>query len=122
MEYFDCSGEKYKCLFHLLNERKKLKLPVKPLYDSLKLFLAEIHKQGIVHGDFRSNNILLKNYNDKNENFEFKMIDFEFTGKIDSLYPCLALKNVNINWPDGFSSYSPRSFKHDEFMLKEMMK
>ena len=130
MEYFDCNnGGKYKCLFNYLNDRKELNLPQAPIYDSLKLFLEKIHNQGIVHGDFRSNNVLVQlnnntnNTNDTNsdEGFEFKLIDFEFTGKVDSLYPCLALKNLNITWPSDFASYLPRKFEHDVFMLEKMM-
>ena len=130
MEYFECNyGEYYSLFYHIL-ELKESKSSLNPLKNALKLLLDEMKSKGIVHGDFRSNNIIIKYKKGKDQDkgrdeyeiSDFKLIDFEYSGKESSCYPCLSLKNQEINWPQGFNSYWPRSFEHDKFMLEEMFK
>ena len=56
-----------------------------------------------------------------NSTIEFKIIDFEFSGMNGEMYPCLALKNKIIPWHQGFKSFLPRQFAHDEHMLEKMI-
>ena len=75
----------------------------------------------IVHGDFRSGNIFAKiSDNDPSILDDFKLIDFEFSGKENVPYPCLGTRNPEINWPSSFNSYMPRLFEHDQIMLEQM--
>ena len=60
MEYFECNyGEYYSLFYHIL-ELKESKSSLNPLKNALKLLLDEMKSKGIVHGDFRSNNIIIK--------------------------------------------------------------
>ena len=51
----------------------------------------------------------------------FKLVDFEYSGKVDERYPFLGMKNPDIAWPSDFISYAPRKFEHDEYMLKQIV-
>jgi hypothetical protein len=54
---------------------------------------------------------------------DFMLVDFEFSGKVDEPYPCLATKNPDITWPVGFNSYSLRKHEHDNdnYMFMQMI-
>jgi len=57
--------------------------------------LNELHEAGYCHGDFRSNNILVRS------NLTIVIIDFDWAGKDgDAKYP-LFMNHVDIMWPDG---------------------
>ena len=118
MEYLDNST--YRSVFEYLID-PKLEIDRESLNKSLSDILEKFKALGIVHGDFRSGNILAKLSNEDPTLLEdFKMIDFEFSGKVGEPYPFLAMRNNTINWPDGFNSYMPRQFDHDKFMLDQI--
>jgi serine/threonine protein kinase len=88
---------------------------------SLTEILGKLQDLGIVHGDFRPINILAKRSEDNPAILEdFKLIDFELSGKVDTPYPFLALRNKDIIWHPDFNSYVPRKFDHDKFMYNQI--
>ena len=118
MEYM---GDSYESVFNHLQNSRNAALDRDKIYESLGEILVKIKNLRIVHGDFRSANILAKRSVDDPSLLEdFKLIDFELSGEVDEPYPFLALRNQRISWPMGFHSYMPRKFDHDVFMLNEM--
>ena len=118
MEYLPVS--EYDNIFNHLHSQCKPNL--QNLKQSLEQILQTLEELKIVHGDFRSANILAKRLEDDPVILvDFKVVDFEFSGKVDEPYPFLAMRNPEITWPDGFSSYKPRKFSHDQFMLANMI-
>ena len=122
MEYLDFST--FNAISnHLANDETEKILNRSQIFDSLKDILEKLKTLGIVHGDFRSVNILAKKSgSDPSILEDFKLIDFEWSGKLNEPYPFLALKSREINWPNGVNSYMPKKFEHDLFMLDLMRK
>ena len=123
MEYLD--DNVYDSLYNILHSSNypENKINHQSLYNSLAEILSKLKELNIVHGDFRSNNILAKRSgNDASVLEDFKLIDFEFSGIVGKPYPFLAMRNPKISWPDGFNSYQPRMFGHDEHMLEKIIK
>jgi hypothetical protein len=119
MEYFDNS---YDSLFNYLYNSESNHLDRFNIYNSLRGIITKIQEFNIVHGDFRSCNILAKrSLNNPSILEDFKLIDFELSGNVGTPYPALALINHSITWPTDFCSFMPRKFDHDLFML-EMIK
>ena len=117
MEYFDIAS--HDSLFNHLNLST---LSRESIISSLKGILGKLEELGIVHGDFRSSNIIAKRSEEDPSVLEdFKLIDFELSGKVDELYPFVALKNPEINWNIGVNSYAPRKFEHDQHLLNVMI-
>ena len=100
------------------------------IVESVRLLLSKVHDKNIVHGDFRSRNIMAKVTQTR---CAVKLIDFEFSGPVwdenedervegqpNKRYPCLVLKNSGIKWPKGFNSFKPRRFSHDLFMFNRL--
>ena len=120
MEYLEIS--EYDSLCNYLSYKNDL--DCQSLKQSLEGLLSTLKGLGIVHGDFRSMNVLAKisatNGGSQLENL--KLVDFEYSGRVNEPYPVLAMKNPEIKWPEGFGSYEPRQFEHDQFMLNQMIR
>ena len=117
MEYMDPT--EWKMLLNYQSDVSNNILSTNIIFDSLKKALDDFHLSGFVHGDFRNSNILMK-VSDAN-NYEFKFIDFDISGKVDSRYPNLIFKNPEINWPtNNFQSDSKRKIGHDLYMFNAM--
>ena len=114
MEYFDSSYDTdFKYLSNALTRLNR-----DHIINSLQNILLKLQSLNLVHGDFRSVNILAKrSENDPSILEDFKLVDFELSGKVNEPYPFLALKSQKIVWPEDFYSYMPRRFEHDQFML-----
>ena len=143
-------GNTHDTLFNVMTSFGEL-IDQELLDKSLENVLAKLKELGIVHGDFRSCNILVKKpqlhvqaqIQDVTQNEtqvqvqaqaqtpnqtkkpkiileDFKLIDFEFSGKAGQPYPVLSMKNPSINWHDGFNSYMPRKHDHDQHMFNIM--
>lgn len=122
MEYF---GETYDNLYeHFRNLKNKLDLNL--VYQSLENILVKLKDLNIVHGDFRSANILAKVSKTEDDTpilSEFKLVDFELSGFVGMSYPFIAFINrAEITWPEDVRSYKPRKFDNDIFMLNQMKK
>ena len=120
MEYLDFST--FNAISnHLANDETEKILNRSQIFDSLKDILEKLKNLGIVHGDFRSVNILeKKSGSDPSILEDFKLIDFEWGGKLHEPDPFLDLRSREINWPNGVNSYMPRKFEHDLDMLDRM--
>ena len=122
MEYLD--NAVYDSLFNFIHNSNdsENKINHQSLYNSLVHILSKLKELNIVHGDFRSNNILAKRSENNDSVLEdFKLVDFEFSGIVGQPYPFLAMRNPTIAWPEGFNSYQPRMFDHDEHMLNKII-
>ena len=118
MEYLDSFS--YDTVFKYLSN-VLIRLNRNHIINSLQDILLKLQSLNLVHGDFRSVNILAKrSENDPSILEDFKLVDFEFSGKLGEPYPFLALKSQKINWPEDFHSYMPRKFEHDQFMLNQI--
>jgi serine/threonine protein kinase len=90
MEYFD--NTTYDSLFgHLQeNKNKEIKLDCKTIIRSLEEMLGKLAELQLVYGDFRSSNILAKRSATNPAVLEdFKLVDFELSGKVNENYPFL---------------------------------
>ena len=159
MEYL---GDTHDTLFNVMTTHGS-DVDQELLSDSLKNILGKLESLNIVHGDFRSCNILVKKpqlhvqAQDEDEAQiqdetqaqaqiqgvtqnetqvqvqtpnqtkkptiileDFKLIDFEFSGKEGHPYPVLSMKNPAIEWHSGFNSYMPREHAHDLHMFNMM--
>lgn len=96
---------------------------MKYVYKSLQGIIEKLQEFGLVHGDFRSCNILAKRSSNNPKILEdFKLLDFELSGKVNTTYPNMAFRNESISWPEDYFSYNPRKFEHDLFMLEKIKK
>jgi hypothetical protein len=119
MEYLDLDSSVFDCVYNYLHNNYGPKINQERLLESIKGILSRLKELEIVHGDFRSNNIMAKRSADDPSVLEdFMLIDFEFSGKVDEPYPCLATKNPDIV---GFNSYSLRKHEHDNYMFMQMI-
>jgi len=72
----------------------------------MQKFLNKIHSVGYVHGDFREYNIMCNLQTGK-----VKVVDFEFSGKEDAVYPVPL--NTRIHWPAGVEFRGHLNKQHD---------
>jgi hypothetical protein len=120
MEYLD--SPVFDCVFNFLRNKDGPKINQERLLESIKGILSRLKELEIVHGDFRSNNIMAKRSADDPTVLEdFMLVDFEFSGKVNESYSCLATKNPDITWPVGFNSYNLRKHEHDNHMFMQMI-
>lgn len=102
-----------------MHKAKQLKLNLEAVFESIKTLLSKIHSLGIVHGDYRLNNIIARQ-SSQNPSIitDFKVIDFEFSGKVNEKYPVIFDKSPIIAWHRGFSSNSKREYDHDNCFIE----
>ncbi|KAK2459588.1 hypothetical protein APHAL10511_008398 [Amanita phalloides] len=85
--------------------------------DELKMkirsFITELHQNGMVHGDIRNTNIMVK----KDGGLDFKIIDFDWAGTAGTVtYPAFVNKDVERHKEvDGCKLIYP---DHDDFMFE----
>jgi hypothetical protein len=122
MEYLNSDKISYDNIYcHLNFGRNAHMINRNGIISSVKDILVKLQELGIVHGDFRASNILARrSKSDPSVLEDFKLIDFEFSGKVNEPYPFLALRNRDIKWHDGVNSYSPRQFEHDQYLFDYM--
>ena len=88
------------------------KLMAKGLRKSIGL----LHSKNLVHGDLRSNNMLVSSDEKK-----LYLIDFDWCGKEDEkVYPYF-MNGVDIQWPAGASDGKMMKKKHDEEMMGRLV-
>ncbi|CAG8570188.1 19_t:CDS:2, partial [Racocetra persica] len=92
------------------SERNSLKKKIKEVVEYL-------HNLGHVHGDLREENILVRQLED-NE-FDVKLIDFDWSGKVGSARYSPFMNHEDIQWPDGAEDFKPVTKNHDLFMLEQ---
>jgi tRNA A-37 threonylcarbamoyl transferase component Bud32 len=85
MEYLDSSL--LDCVFNFLLNKDDPKINRERLLESIKGILSRLRELEIVHGYFRSNNIMAKRSADDPTILEdFMLVDFEFSGKVNESY------------------------------------
>lgn len=86
----------------------------KPLPD-LKAAVRLLHEAGFVHGDLRSNNILVVSGT-------VRIIDFEWAGVAGACAYPLFMNHIDVEWPDGARDGQPIKREHDMWWLNLLCK
>ena len=90
--------------------------PTESMTKRLREAVGLLHSNNFVHGDLRSNNVLVSN--DGNNLY---LIDFDWCGKEDEdVYPYF-MNGVDIQWADGASDGKKLKKRHDEEMLSRLI-
>ncbi len=84
--------------------------PAKALQDAVQV----LHKAGFVHGDLRSNNILVVQGGVHN-------VDFEWAGIADQAKYPFFMNHTDLKWPDGASDGLPITKGHDLSWLQSLV-
>src|SRR6185503_14882467 len=79
----------------ICDEKEKYSLIAK-----IKEVIRHLHNSEYVHGDLREGNILVRQLSGYG-NFDIKLIDFEWSGKVGSACYSHFMNRVDIEWPDG---------------------
>jgi len=80
--------------------------PLAALQDAVQL----LHKAGFVHGDLRSNNIMVVSSC-------VRLIDFVWAGVAEQVVYPFFMNHIDLKWPDGARDGQPISQKHDLYWL-----
>ncbi|RHZ70234.1 hypothetical protein Glove_274g2 [Diversispora epigaea] len=91
-----------------VHERNSLRITIENI-------VKYLHNSEHVHGDLREGNILI--YQSKNNNFDVKLIDFEWSGKVGFARYSHFMNHIDIQWPDGAEDGKLVTKDHDIFML-----
>ncbi|PFH44921.1 hypothetical protein AMATHDRAFT_130000, partial [Amanita thiersii Skay4041] len=90
----------------------------KRLWDELVMVLKEFQEDGFVHGDIRGANLLVGR-EEGNGELVFKMIDFDWAGKVGCThYP--SRLHSGIARASDVVACGPIEFEHDNFMVNQL--
>ena len=117
MEYLDPSI--WQTLYQLSKPKKKLNKPTaNQLRGALQEIIAALDEKKYVHGDLRSNNIMIRT-DVMDKSVELKVVDFDWAGEAgQARYP--AERNKEIQWPG--EAGGPIEQDHDSKMVDSWMK
>ncbi|KAF0386851.1 Protein kinase-like domain containing protein [Gigaspora margarita] len=111
MEYLeDYSTLNY---FASINERNHLR-------EKIKEIVGYLHDAGHVHGDLREGNILVCRLT--NNDFDVKLIDFEWSGEVGSACYSHFMNHADIEWPDGAEDGKLVTKNHDTNLLNKTLR
>ncbi|CAG8532687.1 15671_t:CDS:2 [Racocetra fulgida] len=113
MEYFN----NHSTLNHItlnLNDQDRNSLRVK-----IEMIVEHLHNLGHVYGDLHKGNILIRQF--ENNDFDVKLIDFEWSGKVGSAHYSHFMNHVGIKWPDGAEDGKLVTKTHNLTMLNQML-
>ncbi|RIB05470.1 hypothetical protein C2G38_2219556 [Gigaspora rosea] len=113
MEYLDNHSTLNRVALNL-NDQDRNSLRVK-----IEMIVEHLHNLGHVHGDLREGNILIRQF--ENNDFDVKLIDFEWSGKVGSAHYSHFMNHVDIKWPDGAEDGKLVTKTHDLTMLNQML-
>ena len=117
MEYLDPSI--WQTLYQLSKPKKKLNRPTaNQLRGALQEIIAALDEKKYVHGDLRSNNIMIRT-NVMDKSVELKVVDFDWAGEAGQVY-YPAERNREIQWPG--EAGGPIEQDHDSKMVDSWMK
>ncbi|CAG8525366.1 13799_t:CDS:2 [Ambispora leptoticha] len=111
IEYLDNHSMLNRVAFNLNDQERN------HLREKIEKMVEYLHNLGHVHGDLREGNILVSRLEDND--FDVKLIDFEWSGKAGSAYYSHFMNHKNIQWPDGAEDGKLVTTNHDLFMLKQ---
>ncbi|CAB4436972.1 unnamed protein product [Rhizophagus irregularis] len=78
-----------------------------------------LHDKNLVHGDLREGNILVGRDNEKDSGFDVKLIDFEWSGPVNTARYSHFMNHIAINWPEGAEDGKLVMKEHDIAMLEQ---
>ncbi|KAF0520563.1 Protein kinase-like domain containing protein [Gigaspora margarita] len=113
MEYLDNHSTLNRVALNL-NDQDRNSLRVK-----IETIVEHLHNLGHVHGDLREGNILIRQF--ENNDFDVKLIDFEWSGKVGSAHYSHFMNHVDIKWPDGAEDGKLVTKTHDLTMLNQTL-
>ena len=117
MEYLDPSI--WQTLHQLSKPKNKPNKPTaNQLRGALQKIIAALDEKKYVHGDLRSNNIMIRT-DVMDKSVELKVVDFDWAGKAGQVY-YPAERNEEIQWPD--EAGGPIGQDHDSKMVNSWMK
>ena len=117
MEYLDPSI--WQTLHQLSKPKNKPNKPTaNQLRGTLQKIIAALDEKKYVHGDLRSNNIMIRT-DVMDKSVELKVVDFDWAGKAGQVY-YPAERNEEIQWPD--EAGGPIEQDHDSKMVNSWMK
>ncbi|CAG8591832.1 26740_t:CDS:2 [Racocetra persica] len=90
------------------------------LRKKIKEVAEYLHNSGYIHRDLCEGNILVRQLED-NE-FDVKLIDFEWSGKVGSACYSPFMNRKNIQWPDGAEDWKLVTKNHDLFILEQTLR
>ena len=80
--------------------------------------LELLHTKGYCHGDFRSNNILIRHSETPKP---IAIVDFDWSGETDkATYPPF-INHIDINWPEGATDNALLQPDHDNYWLNQAL-
>ncbi|CAG8545498.1 10533_t:CDS:2 [Ambispora leptoticha] len=85
----------------------------------IKGVVEHLHNLGYVHGDLREGNIMVHRLG--GNEFDVKLIDFEWSGKVGSACYSPFMNRKTIKWPDGAEDWKLVTKNHDLFMLEQTL-
>ena len=116
MEYLDPSV--WQTLYQLFKPKKKPNKPTaNQLRGALQEIIAALDEKEYVHGDLRSNNIMIRT-DVMDKSVELKVVDFDWAGKAGQVY-YPAERNEEIQWPG--EAGGPIEQDHDSKMIDSWM-
>ena len=117
MEYLDPSI--WQTLHQLSKPKNKPNKPTaNQLRGTLQKIIAALDEKKYVHGDLRSNNIMIRT-DVMDKSVELKVVDFDWAGKAGQVY-YPAERNEEIQWPG--EAGGPIEQDHDSKMVNSWMK
>ena len=84
--------------------------------EQCKKALKTLNDKGFCHGDFRTNNILVR----KAEDIHIWVIDFDWSGEIGKTTYPMFMNHIDIEWHPGASDGKPLSAEHDWYWLEKL--
>ena len=117
MEYLDPSV--WQTLYQLSKPKDKPNKPMtNQLQDALEKIIAALDEKKYVHGDLRSNNIMIRT-DVMDKSVDLKVVDFDWAGKAGQVY-YPAERNREIQWPGEAGGLIEQD--HDSKMVDSWMK
>ena len=81
--------------------------------------IKALHSLNYVHGDLRSNNIIIGEQ--ITNELQFWIIDFDWAGIVYHTHYPLFMNHKDINWPVGAEDGKIITFEHDLIMAKRLL-
>ena len=87
------------------------------LSEEISAFLSDLHQQGLVHGDIRNTNIMVRR-SGSDVAGAFQLLDFDWSGRIDEARYPLDINTTTVKRPDGVAGNNLIEAAHDIQMLE----
>ncbi|RHZ77748.1 hypothetical protein Glove_173g76 [Diversispora epigaea] len=110
--YMECLDEHsmLNCITSNLNNQER-----NSLREKIENVIKYLHNLEYVHGDLREGNLLIRKLEDND--FDVKLIDFEWSGKVGIARYSNFMNHIGIQWPNGAEDGKLVTKDHDLVML-----